>query len=103
MEPILILGKERFAGVDIRVRVRGGGNTSQVYGMPLRCQFTLSFIRLFPLDFDFRKYTIHYFNCFVHFHRFNQPSVRLLPSPLLRSTRSVRCYALLVILNDCDL
>lgn len=32
-EPVLILGKERFANVDIRVRVRGGGQTSQIYGM----------------------------------------------------------------------
>lgn len=32
-EPILILGKERFANVDIRVRVRGGGQTSQIYGI----------------------------------------------------------------------
>ncbi len=32
-EPILILGKERFANVDIRVRVKGGGQTSQIYGI----------------------------------------------------------------------
>jgi small subunit ribosomal protein S16e len=32
-EPILLLGKERFAAVDIRVRVRGGGHTSQVYAI----------------------------------------------------------------------
>lgn len=32
-EPILLLGKEKFAGVDIRVRVRGGGHVAQVYGM----------------------------------------------------------------------
>lgn len=31
-EPILILGKERFAGLDIRIRVKGGGHTSQIYG-----------------------------------------------------------------------
>merc|ERR1712105_541711 len=29
-EPILLLGKDRFKGVDIRVRVRGGGNTSHI-------------------------------------------------------------------------
>lgn len=33
-EPILVLGKEKFAEVDIRVRVKGGGSTSQVYGLP---------------------------------------------------------------------
>jgi small subunit ribosomal protein S16e len=32
-EPILILGKERFANLDIRIRVTGGGHTSQIYGM----------------------------------------------------------------------
>jgi len=32
---LLLLGKERFAGVDIRVRVKGGGRVSQIYGMLL--------------------------------------------------------------------
>jgi small subunit ribosomal protein S16e len=32
MEPILVLGKERFANLDIRVRVRGGGYTAQAFG-----------------------------------------------------------------------
>ncbi|KAJ3378861.1 40S ribosomal protein S16 [Lobulomyces angularis] len=32
-EPILLLGKERFQDVDIRVRVKGGGTTSQVYAI----------------------------------------------------------------------
>ncbi|TPX69010.1 hypothetical protein CcCBS67573_g06961 [Chytriomyces confervae] len=32
-EPILILGQDKFAGVDIRVRVKGGGNTSQIYAI----------------------------------------------------------------------
>jgi hypothetical protein len=29
------LGKEKFAGVDIRVRVKGGGHIAQIYGMKL--------------------------------------------------------------------
>merc|ERR1712141_976924 len=33
MEPVLLLGKERFAGVDIRVRVKGGGHVSQMYAI----------------------------------------------------------------------
>ncbi|GFR32176.1 40S ribosomal protein S16, partial [Trichonephila clavata] len=33
MEPILLLGKEKFAGVDIRIRVRGGGQVSQIYAI----------------------------------------------------------------------
>ncbi|KAJ8476201.1 hypothetical protein OPV22_019928 [Ensete ventricosum] len=32
-EPILLLGRQRFAGVDIRIRVRGGGKTSQIYAI----------------------------------------------------------------------
>ena len=31
-EPILLLGKDRFSGVDIRVRVKGGGHIAQIYG-----------------------------------------------------------------------
>ena len=31
-EPLLLLGKQRFANVDIRVRVKGGGHVSQIYG-----------------------------------------------------------------------
>ena len=33
LEPVLLLGRARFAGVDMRVRVKGGGHTSQVYGV----------------------------------------------------------------------
>jgi len=32
-EPILVVGEERFATIDIRVRVKGGGHTSQVYAI----------------------------------------------------------------------
>jgi small subunit ribosomal protein S16e len=32
-EPILLLGSERFAQVDIRVRVKGGGTSSQIYAI----------------------------------------------------------------------
>lgn len=32
-EPILLLGKEKFAAVDIRVRVNGGGHISQIYAI----------------------------------------------------------------------
>lgn len=33
MEPILLLGRDKFAGIDIRVRVQGGGHSSQVYAV----------------------------------------------------------------------
>merc|ERR1711879_236835 len=32
-EPILLLGRENFAEVDIRIRVKGGGYTSQIYAI----------------------------------------------------------------------
>ena len=32
-EPVLLLGKDRFSDVDIRIRVKGGGHTSQVYAI----------------------------------------------------------------------
>ena len=33
LEPVLLLGKEKFAKVDIRVRVKGGGHVSQMYAV----------------------------------------------------------------------
>uniref|UniRef100_A0A8C2UGD4 Small ribosomal subunit protein uS9 n=1 Tax=Chinchilla lanigera TaxID=34839 RepID=A0A8C2UGD4_CHILA len=33
LEPVLLPGKERFAGVDIRVRVKGGGHVAQIYAI----------------------------------------------------------------------
>lgn len=32
-EPMLLLGKEYFSKVDMRIRVRGGGYTSQIYAI----------------------------------------------------------------------
>ena len=32
-EPVLIIGKERFAGIDIRVSVKGGGQVAQIYAV----------------------------------------------------------------------
>lgn len=32
LEPIHLLGAQRFQLVDIRIRVQGGGYTSQIYG-----------------------------------------------------------------------
>ena len=33
LEPVLLLGQARFAGVDIRIRVKGGGHVSQIYAI----------------------------------------------------------------------
>merc|ERR1711881_7918 len=32
-EPLLILGKDKFSGVDVRIRVKGGGHIAQVYAI----------------------------------------------------------------------
>ncbi|KAF8525215.1 ribosomal protein S9 [Hysterangium stoloniferum] len=32
-EPILVVGEDKFEALDIRVRVKGGGHTSQVYAI----------------------------------------------------------------------
>ena len=31
-EPILIVGADKFSGIDMRVRVKGGGSVAQIYG-----------------------------------------------------------------------
>jgi hypothetical protein len=31
---VLLLGRARFANVDMRIRVKGGGHVSQIYGAP---------------------------------------------------------------------
>merc|ERR1712011_43136 len=33
MEPVLLLGKDRFTDIDIRIRVKGGGHVSQIYAI----------------------------------------------------------------------
>jgi small subunit ribosomal protein S16e len=33
MEPMMLLGNDKFANVDIRVRVKGGGTTAQIYAI----------------------------------------------------------------------
>lgn len=32
-EPIMLLGREKYAALDIRVRVKGGGHVAQVYAI----------------------------------------------------------------------
>ena len=32
LEPVLLLGRQRFANLDLRIRVKGGGHVSQIYG-----------------------------------------------------------------------
>lgn len=33
IEPILVLGKDQFSKIDIRIRVKGGGYTAQLYAI----------------------------------------------------------------------
>merc|ERR1712110_912583 len=33
LEPVLLLGQDRFADVDVRIRVKGGGRIAQVYAV----------------------------------------------------------------------
>ncbi len=33
LEPILLLGRDRFAEVDVRISVKGGGQSAQVYAV----------------------------------------------------------------------
>merc|ERR1711988_26250 len=33
LEPILLLGKDRYSAVDIRLRVQGGGKVAQIYAL----------------------------------------------------------------------
>merc|ERR1712110_277838 len=35
-EPLKVLGEDKFAGVDIRIRVQGGGHVSQIYALTFR-------------------------------------------------------------------
>lgn len=35
LEPVLLLGQDRFSEYDIRIRVRGGGYTSQIFAIRL--------------------------------------------------------------------
>lgn len=37
-EPVLLLGRARFANLDIRIRARGGGQVSQIYGEGLHAK-----------------------------------------------------------------
>lgn len=32
-EPVLLLGQDKFSAVDIRIRVKGGGFTAQIYAI----------------------------------------------------------------------
>lgn len=76
LEPVLLLGKERFAGVDIRVRVKGGGRVAQVYGQQEHLSHRL-------IDCK------HVFLTVRPVFYFLQPSARPSPRPWSPTTRNV--------------
>ncbi|KAG5253451.1 40S ribosomal protein [Salix suchowensis] len=45
-ELILLLERQRFAGVDMRIRVKGGGHTSQIY--PIRRSIAKALVAFLP-------------------------------------------------------
>jgi small subunit ribosomal protein S16e len=48
LEPLLLLGKEKFADLDIRVRVNGGGQVAQIYAIRLAiCRGIVAFYQKF--------------------------------------------------------
>lgn len=61
-EPVLLLGQARFANVDIRVRVKGGGFTAQIYA--IRQAIAKSLVA-------------YYQKCTSSFHRSCSPVLRI--------------------------
>ena len=45
LEPVLLLGAERFAHLDIRITVKGGGRVAQIYGTEWLFRYHLLAIR----------------------------------------------------------
>ena len=47
IEPVLLLGADRFANLDIRITVKGGGRVAQIYGLFFTIYFILElFVKL---------------------------------------------------------
>ena len=56
MEPVLLLGLDRFKELDIRVRVRGGGYTAQVYAIRIALsRAVVAFYQKFREDWEKRE------------------------------------------------
>lgn len=59
------MGKERFEGVDIRVRVKGGGHTSRIYGRFTNLNQNVYYQNDISSPYDFL------YECFFHVLCFN--------------------------------
>jgi hypothetical protein len=115
LEPLLLLGKSRFDLVDIRIRVRGGGYTSQIYGMGSESLSPSFFVvvvvvvlvvvvcaavmgdaynKLLWERKPFSPFAIglSYPLSFSPLCYILQPSAKRLPSPWLLTTKSVRLH-----------
>ena len=66
-EPVQLLGQDRFADVDVRIRVKGGGRIAQVYAIRQalskalvayyqKCKFSKFFLRFNRLHRDVSLY-----------------------------------------------
>lgn len=49
-EPLLLLGKQRWGFLDIRLRVKGGGHVSQIYGKQAQALCYSNHTWLKPID-----------------------------------------------------
>ncbi|XP_068573339.1 small ribosomal subunit protein uS9 isoform X1 [Cebidichthys violaceus] len=86
LEPVLLLGKERFAGVDIRVRVKGGGHVAQIYG---KHNFHYDFVASYLSISRYRVLGFLPFLPFIVVVVVFQLSVKPSPNPWLPTTRSM--------------
>uniref|UniRef100_A0AAY4DCF3 Small ribosomal subunit protein uS9 n=1 Tax=Denticeps clupeoides TaxID=299321 RepID=A0AAY4DCF3_9TELE len=67
LEPVLLLGKDRFAGVDIRVRVKGGGHVAQIYAIRQAISKSLvAYYQKCKLSLAFCHVTICFFSFFFN-------------------------------------
>lgn len=46
-EPMLIVGADKFAGIDMRIKVKGGGCVAQIYGESIFNRFAFNLFCLF--------------------------------------------------------
>lgn len=67
-EPVLVLGKERLSMLDIRVRVSGGGQVSQVYAVRQAIAKGTLQLSYYPCCIESLSQPITYINGFIlHF------------------------------------
>lgn len=63
-EPILLLGRDKVAGIDIRVRVRGGGYVSQIYA--IRQAIAKGICAYYQKCLEFTSFSCTYRTGYIH-------------------------------------